>query len=242
MTPADKRILELVDRWLTSLDLHLKYAQLDDAAYWQVQAWPKHDRPSRWILELARQKVLELKTQCESRAAMGDGKFAESLELMNFLANLVGSQHVQRFVPLADPAKENPIAGEATVEHPVVKTAPARSDNDSTREMPRPKVAAKRSVAHTPPAKTSNHPARAQATAGQASANNKPPAHAKAPPPASSQAQETVVADAVRLLKWGRQWHELAELIARMAERPAIGEVRRILRARKHEIESLSAG
>ena len=32
---------------------------------------------------------------------MGDSKFAEALELMAFLANLVGIQNIQRFIPLA---------------------------------------------------------------------------------------------------------------------------------------------
>ena len=92
MTPADRRITELIDKWLASIDLHLKYVELSDAAYARVQAWPKHDRPTRWVLEVARQKILELKAQCETRHAMGDGRFSESLELMAFLANLVGIQ------------------------------------------------------------------------------------------------------------------------------------------------------
>jgi hypothetical protein len=30
----------LLERWQTSLDLHAKYAALDDARYWHVQPWP----------------------------------------------------------------------------------------------------------------------------------------------------------------------------------------------------------
>lgn len=223
MTPADKRILELVDRWLTSLDLHLKYAKLDDDAYWKVQPWPKHDRPNRWILELARQKVLELQAQCQAQAAKGDGKFAEALELMAFLANLVGSQHVQRFIPIADPGKEHKESrtADSTVEQPrpALAAGVPKDANDHTREMPRPTP--KRAA---PPA--------AKAARSVAAAH-KPVAHA------SAELQRIVVADAVRLLKWGRQWHELAELIARMAERPNVTEVRRILRAKKSEIDAL---
>ena len=100
MTPADRRISELIDKWLASIDLHLKYVELSDAAYARVQAWPKHDRPTRWVLEVARQKILELKAQCETRQAMGDGKFSESLELMAFLANLVGLSVVRELGPL----------------------------------------------------------------------------------------------------------------------------------------------
>ena len=98
MTPADRRITELIEKWLTSIELHLQYTELSDAAYARVQPWQKHDRPTRWVLEVARQKVLELKQQCETRQAMGDSKFSESLELMAFLANLVGIQHIQRFI------------------------------------------------------------------------------------------------------------------------------------------------
>src|SRR5690348_6948708 len=101
MTPAEKRIKELLDRWLTSIELHLQYVELSDEAYQEIQAWPKHDRPTRWVLELAKQKANDLKEACESRQQMGDAKFADALELMSFLANLVGAQHVDRFVPLA---------------------------------------------------------------------------------------------------------------------------------------------
>ena len=104
MTPADRRITELIQKWLASIELHLQYVELSDAAYARAQAWPKHDRPTRWVLEVARQKLLELKGHCETRQAMGDGRFSESLELMAFLANLVGIQHIERFVPLADPS------------------------------------------------------------------------------------------------------------------------------------------
>jgi ABC-type glutathione transport system ATPase component len=40
-----------------------------------------------------------------------------------------------------------------------------------------------------------------------------------------------VIADAVRLLGWGRQWHELADMIARLSERPPPAEIRRVLKA-----------
>ena len=130
MTPADRRITELIDKWLASIDLHLKYVELSDAAYARVQAWPKHDRPTRWVLEVARQKILELKAQCETRQAMGDSKFSESLELMAFLANLVGIQHIQRFVPLADPSRTEPVSSTtATVE--VVQPPRARAAREA---------------------------------------------------------------------------------------------------------------
>ena len=126
MTPADRRITELIDKWLASIDLHLKYVELSDAAYARVQAWPKHDRPTRWVLEVARQKILELKAQCETRQAMGDGKFSESLELMAFLANLVGIQHIQRFVPLADPSRTEPVSSTTATVESCSRRAPYR--------------------------------------------------------------------------------------------------------------------
>ena len=51
-----------------------------------------------------------------------------------------------------------------------------------------------------------------------------------------------IIGDAVRLLKWGKPWHELAELIGRIAERPPVPEIRKVLRAHKAEIESTAAG
>ena len=110
MTPADRRITELIDKWLASIDLHLKYVELSDAAYARAQAWPKHDRPTRWVLEVARQKVLELKSHARIGRRWATASSAESLELMAFLANLVGIQHIQRFIPLADPARADATA------------------------------------------------------------------------------------------------------------------------------------
>ena len=105
-TPADQRLLELLEKWLKSLALHAKYAGLDSDSYWSVQPWPEHQRPSRWIIDLASQKAAALKAQLLERIAQGDTKFSDSLELMTFLANLIGSEHIERFIPLADAANE----------------------------------------------------------------------------------------------------------------------------------------
>jgi hypothetical protein len=51
-----------------------------------------------------------------------------------------------------------------------------------------------------------------------------------------------VIADAARLVQWGRKWYELAELIARMADRPPLPEVRRILKDNKTAIEKKAGG
>lgn len=271
MTPADRRITELIDKWLTSIELHLQYTELSDAAYARIQPWQKHDRPTRWVLEVARQKVLELKQHCETRQAMGDSKFSESLELMAFLANLVGIQHIQRFIPLADPAKADAAAGMSqTVEAPtvIVRGAPPRlrsSADDPTREMPQlkavrikpdpvveqpvaeaiadelasedllPVAVPARQIPSTRPAPKIN-PAAMQAA--------KPaPRKAAAPdatppkPAAPLDMNGKVIADAVRLLKWGKSWHELPELIERIGERPPASEIRKLLRAKRADIE-----
>ncbi|MET0533451.1 MAG: hypothetical protein ABW171_04430 [Steroidobacter sp.] len=273
MTPADRRITELIDKWLTSIELHLQYVELSDAAYARVQPWQKHDRPTRWVLEVARQKVLELKQQCETRKAMGDGKFSESLELMGFLANLVGIQHIQRFIPLADPAKQDTASSTSqTVEAPTViraaaPRARASSADDPTREMPRlkavqikpdvpvvnepvpeviseelisaeplPVAVPARSIPSTRPAPKINPAAVQPAKPTPKRAPPSPPA-APPKPAAPVDMNGKVLADAVRLLKWGKSWHELPELIERIGERPPAAEIRKVLRANKTEIE-----
>jgi hypothetical protein len=199
------------------------------------------------VLEVARQKVLELKAQCETRQAMGDGRFSESLELMAFLANLVGIQHIQRFVPLADPARaDTGPSTSQTVEAPtVIKPVSQRArtaGEDTTREMPRLKTTA-----------ASPKPAAAAAKPAPAAAEPKPRSDAKQPARAAPQARpapapasaavsvadskDKIIADAIRLLKWGKSWHELTDLIVRIAERPPAAEIRKVLRANKTEIE-----
>ena len=264
MTPADRRVTELIDKWLSSIDLHLKYVELSDPAYARVQAWPKHDRPTRWVLEVARQKILELKAQCETRQAMGDGKFSESLELMVFLANLVGIQHIQRFVPLADPSRTEPVslttAAIEVVQPP--RAAPAQkprpSGDDTTREMPRVKATVPAPARAAPaPARPTPAPARAappqpapapaKRTDGAMAPARAAPAVPAGPAPAaksvgaSADLRGKIIADAIRLLKWGKSWHELAELIERIAERPSAAEIRRVLRANRAEIEKAAA-
>jgi hypothetical protein len=55
-------------------------------------------------------------------------------------------------------------------------------------------------------------------------------------------ARDQVIADAARLVQWGRKWYELAELIARMADRPSLPEVRKILKDHKTAIEKKAGG
>jgi hypothetical protein len=66
------------------------------------------------------------------------------------------------------------------------------------------------------------------------------PAPAGDAPAVSNQATATVIADAVRLISWGREWPQLAGLIARLANRPPEAEVWKILRKHRTEIETQS--
>src|SRR5712675_2211794 len=205
-TPADQRLLELLGKWLTSLELHAKYASLDDDSYSKVQPWPEHQRPSRWIIDLARQKAITLRNSLEERIKMGDAKFSDSLELMIFLANLVGSEHIERFIPVADPATERAL-GHETQDAPTVEApGPAAS---GTREMPK-------FIAGTPREPPAPGTAQVARTERKAKAPPLKPAPAPPAPPSSSESasaglgpsedvRELVIADAVRLVQWGRK-------------------------------------
>jgi hypothetical protein len=236
-TPADQRLLELLGKWLESLELHAKYSSLDDDSYWSVQPWAEHQRPSRWIVDLAKQKTLALRAQVEERIKAGDTQFSDSLELMTFLANLVGSEHIERFIPVAEARNERV--------PPPREDAPAAPDAATgTREMPQFLVN-KRSAAppqsSTPQVVRNERKAVAPAPKPAPKAAPKPAAKkALAPPDRSSAveaAREQVIADAARLVQWGRKWYELPELIARMADRPTLPEVRRILKENKAAID-----
>jgi hypothetical protein len=273
-TPADQRLLELLEKWLKSLELHAKYSSLDDDSYWKIQPWVEHQRPSRWIIDVAMQKTVALRTYIEERVKLGDAKYSDSLELMIFLANLVGSEHIERFIPLAEPENERsltpgppdgderPPADAATgtremLQFPGAAHAAAVSAT-ATREMPK-FLAAKR----TPPPAGTAHVAR---TERKAAVHAKPAAKPAAKQPAkparpsakpvpkttpaapperdgpSDAARAQVIADAARLVQWGRKWYELPELIARMADRPTLPEVRRILKENKSAIDAKAGG
>ena len=234
MSAADKRVAELLDRWATSVELHARYLALDDAAYGKIQDWPKHQRPTRWVVELARTRLLELKRVADERRSQGDATFAEALELMAFLTNLLGSEHVERFIPLAtpqqapaEPAKKARTA-EQTVETRSLRAAapskpPRRSEPQRTESRPVPAARIARSPSPTP---------------RRASAPSPKSAPVVDEPAANTQATATVIADAVRLISWGREWPQLAGLIARLANRPPEADVWKILRKHRAEIET----
>jgi hypothetical protein len=253
-TPADQRLLELLEKWLKSLELHAKYSSLDDDSYWKIQPWVEHQRPSRWIIDLAMQKTVALRAHVQERVKMGDAKYSDSLELMIFLANLVGSEHIERFIPLAEPENERPL----TQEPPDDAARPPAVSATATREMPK-FLATKRT---TPPAGTAQvarterkaavpakpavkpagkPPARLAKPGGKPTVKTTPAAASERDGP-SDVARAQVIADAARLVQWGRKWYELPELIARMADRPSLPDVRRILKENKSAIDSKAGG
>lgn len=235
MSAADDRLAELLGRWMASVELHAGYLELDAAAYARVQRWPRHERPTRWVVELARKRLTELEKLIAERRARGDAGFAEALELMGFLTTLLGTEHVERFIPLARPrppaAKAPPhparraTAGvDPTVRRPALpinKAAP-------TDRRPESRVPTELRAARTP----QPTPARRRAAPGKATTASAP----AAAPPTGTEA--TVVADAARLISWGREWPQLAGLIARLADRPPETVVWEILRRRRAEIEA----
>lgn len=238
----------LLTRWQTSLDLHARYAALDDARYWHVQPWPKHERPQRWIIQLARKRIIALKRLVAQRQVEGDHAFLEGIEIMGFLATLVGLNPVERHIPLATAeterrdvlaAKPEPAAARAAAETVRTRTTEQRRTAETTRQMP---------VLATRAAATSRAPASPKAapsaTQNRRELKREPPRAAAARPKRATtvtQAEHVVIADAVRLLGWGRQWHELAEAIARLSERPAPSEIRRILRTYRDQIDAVAA-
>lgn len=275
-TPADQRLLELLEKWLKSLELHAKYCSLDDDSYWKIQPWVEHQRPSRWIIDVAKQKTLALKAHVEERVKTGDAKYSDSLELMIFLANLVGSEHIERFIPLADPENERSLTPQppedaalppadtatGTREMPTVSATATREmpavSASATREMPKflaakraPPPAGTAQVARTerkapvpakPAAKpAAKQPARPGKPAGKPAVKSTSPASSERDGP-SDVARAQVIADAARLVQWGRKWYELPELIARMADRPTLPEVRRILKENKSSIDAKAGG
>ena len=245
-TPADQRLLELLAKWLASLELHVKYSALDSETYAKVQPWPEHQRPSRWIIDLARQKALALQSQIEARVKAGDTTFSDSLELMTFLANLVGSEHIERFIPLADPAAERAEAAAPPAPRAVARLTPTAASTEATgtREMPRLPPGQGRGA---PPAGTARVARTERASPPPPQRAPEPPVLTDETPPGpprssgpSAAARDQVIADAVRLMQWGRKWYELAEIIAGMADRPHLTDVRRILKDNKAAIDKKS--
>lgn len=213
MTAADKRVQELLDRWMASLEWHARYLELDDAAYARAEQWPRHQRPTKWIIEVARQRLAELRSHLGQRKDAGDSTFAEALELMSFLTSLLDTEHVERFIPIATGKTPGGASVSNAVEQPAAPR-PSAAQNEQRKQAGTP---SRPGPAQRPPA---------------AKAPRNPAPSAPVEHPKSGQ----VIADAVRMLEWGREWPALAGLIARMADRPPEAEVWEILRAHRAEI------
>jgi hypothetical protein len=240
MSEAEKRVADLLDRWLASLELHTRYLKLDDAAYAQVQGWPKHQRPNKWIIDVAKQRVGELKQHLEERRELGDDDFADSLELMSFLTSLLATEHIERFVPLALPPRDATVRARAVAaKQPAARPAAAKSATATTARPLTARPAAPATVrkpmgstgALKPPA------ARPATSATRAAAPTARPAERSAAR-LPEKIINTVIADAVRLLNWGGEWPQLAGLIARLADRPSEKEVWAVLIEHRATIES----
>jgi hypothetical protein len=272
--PGEKldQLESLLTRWQTSLDLHARYASLDEERYWHVQPWPRHERPQRWIIQLARKRILALRRVVDQRQAEGDRAFIEGIEIMGFLATLVGITSVDRFIPLATPETERrdvliekapaPKASAESARARAIGSARASETSSRTAENRRAVEAVARGggerkrTAETTrqmPVLQSARNLAAQRAAVQPRSTPAPaprevrrdpnrPAtiKPKKAPSTISAAEHVVIADAVRLLGWGRQWHEIADMIGRLAERPGSAEIRRILKVYRDHIESIA--
>jgi hypothetical protein len=246
MSEADKRVSELLDRWLASLDLHARYLKLDDAEYAKVQPWPKHQRPNKWIIDLARQRVDELRFHLKERREIGDDEFADALELMGFLTSLLATEHLERFVPLAMPQKDATVrqaalkqAGTTATVRPRVP-APGKPTPSRTAA---PKSSSGRPVAARPATPTPRRAATTTSAQKAAPARTAQPSRQPAAAPRlavklTEQLTKLIVADAVRLLDWGSEWPQLAGLIARLADRPSEKEIWGVLSAHRAAIEA----
>jgi hypothetical protein len=274
--PGEKldQLESLLARWQTSLDLHARYAALDDERYWHVQPWPRHERPQRWIIQLARKRILALKRIVEQRQSEGDRAFIEGIEIMGFLSTLVGITSVDRFIPLATPegerrdvltAKPSPPekvpADSARTRAPPIprereptsrtsenrravetttRTGEHRRTAETTRQMPAlPTSKVYRMLA----AQRAGVPLKPAPVPPKKETRRDPTRPATIKPKKVSSvitaAEHVVIADAVRLLGWGKQWHEIADMISRLAERPGPAEIRRVLRTYREHIESI---
>jgi len=63
-----------------------QYSSLDDDSYWKIQPWVEHQRPSRWIIDLAMQKTVALRAQCTRTHEMAMRSIRIHWNFMIFLA------------------------------------------------------------------------------------------------------------------------------------------------------------
>ena len=176
---------------------------------------------------------------------------------MGFLATLVGLTSVERFIPLAthETERRDVLARQARGREGHSRDSPlARRSAPTGRHRPMPRAARRvaRNGEHRRTAETTRQmpvlpsPARADARPRRVrrgtprTRSDRPPSSQRRCRPPSPQPEHVVIADAVRLLGWGQQWHELADMIARLAERPGPSEIRRILRTYRDQIDAVA--
>ena len=184
MTRSDRRVAATLKKWLTSIDQHLRFIDLNEEEYQAKRNWPYHQRPSKELLNLARKRVVTLAKKLESEVKAGNGSFSQSLELMRVLANMVGRESGERFIPLVETDESI-----AEAEKEGKKRHPERRDFVTRQELIR-----------------------------------------------------QVISDSIRFLSWGREWHELPEIICRLDDRPSKDITRRILKANRDVIEKEAMG
>ena len=159
------------------------YAALDDARYWHVQPWPKHERPQRWIIQLARKRILALKRIVSQRLAEGDRAFIEGIETMGFLATLVGITSVERYIPLATHETERgevlAVEPEEIEARPAPEAARPRAAGNTARSRrrlhapestgvaPRPRARCRRCPIQRPKGRSRHSPGRYGAESGR---------------------------------------------------------------------------
>ena len=222
-------------------------------------ALAQHERPQRWIIQLARKRILALKRIVEQRQAEGDRAFIEGIEIMGFLATLVGltsvrAIHSARHARNRTPRRAEPRSPSRAPRRP----APSRP----TRTAPRRAPLARRGRAHRrTPAHRRDHAPDAGAAelegaellAAQragAPAAPKPRAAAASRPARDHQAEEGAVdhhPGGTRGDRRRRALVRLGQAVARArghdrAARRAAGpsEIRRILRTYREQIDAVA--
>lgn len=138
MTPADERVTSLLAAWRKSLLMHREYTRLSDSEYQEQQAWPPHERPSPWVVDMAAQRLADLDRIVRGRLATGDPSLSEALELMALLSRMMDSPVGHRFIPRAEHREVAVKAAVSIAPAATAKaTAPVSGSEDALPELER---------------------------------------------------------------------------------------------------------
>ena len=245
-TPADQRLLELLEKWLKSLELHIRYSSLDDDSYSKSSPGRnisvRADGSSIWPCK----KPLALRVparrahqngRCEIFRLAGIDDLSREFDRLGAHRALHSPgrprDRARAAVRTTDRRRAAPTPArhprDADCQRPGPAKCPSSSPSASARAGAGPEPRSRRAYASAkapatpkrraakPRAKPPGRLAAAGEGCGSASRRPKRPARR-----ATRGAREQVIADAARLVQWGRKWYELAELIARMADRPLV--------------------